>query len=338
MAWPATDTAVLLHPVALALAAGIAAVGTAIAIAYARRRNLVDAPGARRSHRVATPRGGGIAIVAATVLVGLAPLLARDSTAWASTLLALVAVAAIGWLDDHRPLPALPRLAVHLVAAGLVVFAMPFPTAWGSAIAILAIAWSVNLHNFMDGIDGLLAMQAAFVLTALAFALASVGALAPAHAAATAGAATLGFLGFNAPRAKIFMGDVGSGALGLLVGAASLWAVRTGALDLPGVLVLGSAFTIDATATLVSRAVRGRRWWSAHREHLYQWLARSGGSHARVVLAYLGWNVLIVLPALALARVAGPGSVYSWIVAAVVHALGLAIWFAGKRRLLRRDR
>src|SRR5688572_9418632 len=112
---------------------------------------------------------------------------------------------------------------------------MPYPALWTCIVAALAIAWSINLHNFKDGIDGLLALQAGFVLLVLAFALVLAGALAPAHAAAATGAAVLGFLGFYAPRARIFMGDVGSGALGLMVGAASLWAVRRGALDLPGV-------------------------------------------------------------------------------------------------------
>ncbi|HET9483596.1 MAG TPA: glycosyl transferase family 4 [Xanthomonadales bacterium] len=344
MASPATEAGLLLHPGALLAAAALSAVVTALAIGYGRRR-LLDLPGARRSHRVPTPRGGGIGIVVAVVALGFGPALATDPRAYGIAL-AFGAVAAIGWLDDHRPVPAAVRLALHLAAAALVVWTVaPWwsggtAAAWAlGAAAVLAVAWSVNLHNFMDGIDGLLAMQGSFVLAVLAFALARAGALAPAHIAAAAAVATLAFVPFNAPRAHVFMGDVGSGAIGLLAGALGLVAIARGALDLPQVLVLGSGFVIDATATLLSRIVRGRRWHAPHREHLYQWLARAGLGHARVTAAYLGWNLAVVAPAVYLAHAltrGRAGSVYSWAVAAAVYALGLGLWLVLKRRLAAR--
>lgn len=332
----------MLHPGAIAAAALLSALLTAASIAYARRRRLVDAPGARRSHGVPTPRGGGIGVVVAMLALGFMPLVANEVRGASGAAVAFALVAAVGWLDDHRPLGALPRLVVHLAAATLVAAALPaaalVPSAALVALGVASLAWSINLHNFMDGIDGLLAMQAAFVLGALAIALVLAGELPLAHALAVATAATLAFLPFNVPRARVFMGDVGSGALGLLVGAGSLWAWSTGALDLAQVLVLSSAFTIDATATLVSRIVRGRRWLEPHREHLYQWLARRGLGHARVTLLYLAWNVVLAAPLVALTwrtSHSGTGSVYSWTVAAAVHAFGLGLWLAGKRHLAR---
>ncbi|HVF35881.1 MAG TPA: glycosyl transferase family 4 [Candidatus Saccharimonadia bacterium] len=333
----------MLHPVAIAAAALLSASVIVASISYARRRRLLDAPGARRSHVAPTPRGGGIGPVLAVLALGFAPLVLAGASSFAAAAHAFALVAAIGWLDDHRPIAAMPRLCVHVLAAGLVAFAWPESTvalSWPLvALAVAALAWSINLHNFMDGIDGLLAMQGAFVLAVLAFALVASGDDASAHVAAVAAAALLAFLPFNAPRARVFMGDVGSGAIGLLVGAASLWAYASGALDLPQLLVLSSAFTIDATATLVSRIVRGRRFLESHREHLYQWLARRSRSHARVTLLYLAWNLVLVLPLLALTyrtSHAGTGSVYSWSVAAAVHAFGLALWITGKRKLVRR--
>ena len=342
MAWPATDAGIALHPGALFGAAVASAVLAELAIRYARRRRLIDLPGQRRSHAAPTPRGGGIGIVVAVLLFGFLPWLPTEPMALPAAAAAWTLVAAVGWIDDHRPLGAASRFVVHLFAAGLV--AGTTMLAGGSvspvavALAVAAIAWSLNLHNFMDGIDGILSMQAVCVLTVLAFALLLAGRLPAAQVAAVAAVATLGFVPFNAPKARIFMGDVGSGALGLLVGAASLWAWHAGALDLPQLLVLSSGFAIDATATLLSRFVRGRRWYSAHREHLYQWLVRRGFTHMQVTGMYLAWNLAVAVPAVAAVSLLGlAGSVYSWAVAAVVHALGLAIWLGSKRRLVRRN-
>lgn len=342
MAWPATDAGIALHPGALLGAAVASAVLAEVAIRYAHRRRLIDLPGQRRSHLAPTPRGGGIGIVVAVLLFGFLPWLPTEPMALPAAAAAWTLVAAVGWIDDHRPLGAASRLLVHLFAAGVVagttMLAGGGATLVAVALATIAIAWSVNLHNFMDGIDGILSMQAVFVLVVLALALLAADRPASAQVVAVAAAATLGFVPFNAPKARIFMGDVGSGALGLLVGAASLWAWHAQALDLPQLLVLSSAFAIDATATLVSRFVRGRRWYSAHREHLYQWLVRRGFSHMQATGLYLAWNLVVAAPAVAAVSLLDlAGSVYSWAVAAVVHALGLAIWLGSKRTLALRN-
>lgn len=335
-------------------AAALSAVLVALALVYARRRGLVDAPGQRRSHAAPTPRGGGIGIVLTVLVAGFAPAVWRGDDLAAALAAATAGVALVGWWDDHRPLSARVRLAVHAAAGALVV-----ATLWGvpdnpavaaTFVAVtLLLAWSVNLHNFIDGIDGLLATQATAVLGALAVAAVLAGEGTLAHWAAVGSAACIGFLPFNLPRARIFLGDVGSGALGLLVGGLGLAAWQVGAIDAGALLMLVSAPAVDATATLVLRIARGRRWWRPHREHLYQWLVRSGHSHPRVTLLYLAWTaVLVPLALLARESLARSGwsqahplvaeSLYFAGWPAATLAVAVLLWWLGKRSCLRRTR
>jgi len=328
---------------------------TAWSIRYAHRRALIDHPGQRRSHRVPTPRGGGIGIVA-TVLAGLL-VAAATGTAASTPVLAVAAaialVGAVGWIDDHGGLAARWRFAAHLLAA-LSLFApavLPQPSDFFGAIdvrdtwpllavaatfACLLVVWSINLHNFMDGIDGLLAMQAIFVFVVAAAAFLAAGRGAAGIGALACMGATAGFLPFNFPRARIFMGDVGSGVLGLLVGIAVLGLLATPRIAPATGAIACSAFVADATCTLLSRMLRGRRWYSAHREHLYQWLVRSGFSHARVVALYTGWNVLIALPVILWINrppdsAAGIPSRDGIGAAAVLYVAAVLAWWLGKR-------
>ncbi|WP_184418252.1 glycosyltransferase family 4 protein [Rhodanobacter sp. MP7CTX1] len=310
------------------------------AIAYAHRRGMLDQPGQRRSHSTPTPRGGGIGIVVA-MLICLPGALWSLPAAWpvsviASLLGALLLVALAGWWDDHRPLPVLPRLGAQLLAVLWFSFTLMATglSWWWLPLLLGAGTWSINLHNFMDGIDGLLAQQAIFVASGLAW-MAWVAAQ-PALAVATGSlaAASLGFWFFNRPAAQIFMGDVGSGSIGLLIFAftAMLWRVEP-ALLWPA-LILSSAFVVDASLTLLTRMLRGRRWHTAHREHLYQWLVRSDRTHAQADVAYLAWNLLIAAPLTWLAyshlQIALPITI-------VVYLIAAAAWLALKRRCLRRN-
>jgi UDP-N-acetylmuramyl pentapeptide phosphotransferase/UDP-N-acetylglucosamine-1-phosphate transferase len=309
------------------------------AIGYAHRRGMLDHPGQRRSHRLPTPRGGGIGIVVA-MLICLPGALWSGPAAWplsviAGLLVALLLVALAGWWDDHRALPVLPRLGAQVLAVGVfsLVLLMTGLSWWWLPLLLIGGVWSINLHNFMDGIDGLLAQQAIFVGGGLA--LLAWGAAQPALAlaAATLATAALGFWYYNRPLARIFMGDVGSGSVGLLifVFSAMLWR-QNHALLWPA-LILSSAFVVDASLTLLTRMWRGRRWYTAHREHLYQWLVRRGGTHARADAIYLGWNLLIAAPLAWLAwshlRMALPITMVAYLGAA-------AAWLALKRRCLRR--
>ncbi len=334
------------------LAAVTSALVTVVSIGYAQRRGLLDQPGRRRSHSQPTPRGGGIGIVLAVLAFGLLPLgFAGEPMAWWIAL-ALLAVALIGWIDDHGPLSARLRLCAHVLAAVLLVWAIAARSvhAWSAIwlmLLVLAVVWSINLHNFIDGINGLLALQAVAVLAWLGWFGLRADDPALTQLAAVGALATLAFLPFNLPRARIFLGDVGSGALGLLIAAAALLALRADALDLGAILMLCSASGVDASATLVSRLLQGRRWYRPHREHLYQWLVRSGSSHGQVAIAYFLWTALLV-PTLLAARAlvqasdwaqANPElaeSLYLFGWPAATLGLAAAIWLAGKRACRRR--
>ncbi len=270
----------------------IALAGTWLARRYALRAALLDHPGERRSHTVATPRGGGIAIVAAVAPV-LAALCLHGAAARATfgpIAAGLLLVAGIGWYDDHRPLPPALRLGVHAAAAALLAWALHASGA-GTAVAatgfVLALVL-VNVWNFMDGIDGLAASQA--LVAALGYALFSGGTVAWLGVALAAACA--GFLPFNLPRARIFLGDVGSGALGYLLAALaalSLPAAGWNAAVLLGLPLL--AFGADAALTLSRRILRGERWWEPHVQHAYQAGARRRG-HAAVTAGFLAFTVV----------------------------------------------
>lgn len=273
---------VLLPLATLALAAWV----TWLAIHYAIRRRLVDLPGERRSHQVTTPRGGGVGLVASQVFACVVLAFLYPAYAFALLVFAvgLLLVAGIGWWDDHRPLPALPRLGVHLLASlmlgGVVLVATGDPLK-AAFCAFLAVSL-INIWNFMDGINGLAASQAALVGIGVAVLLPWPLGI----AGAVLAAGCLGFLPFNFPRARIFMGDVGSGALGYLVAGLLALGMCTTVLAPPLWLVLPSVFLVDAGFTLLARILKGERWMQPHTQHLYQRFVKRGRSHAIVTVMY----------------------------------------------------
>jgi UDP-N-acetylmuramyl pentapeptide phosphotransferase/UDP-N-acetylglucosamine-1-phosphate transferase len=279
----------------LALVFAVALAGTWLARGYALRHALLDLPGERRSHVLPTPRGGGIAIVLALLPV-LAWLGWRDpiqAAAFAAIAVGLLLVATIGWIDDHRPLAPGLRLAVHAVAAALLAWALLALGADAARAAcgfVLALVL-VNVWNFMDGIDGLATSQA--LLVALGYAV-FAGPGPTAWLGLALAAACAGFLPFNLPRASIFLGDVGSGALGYLVAAlAALVLARTPWEQSPLLLLPLLAFGADAGLTLGRRILRAERWWQAHAQHAFQCWARVRG-HLVVASAFLLWTLVEV--------------------------------------------
>ena len=350
---PSLLSALLAQPLVwVGLALSLSAILTWLAIHYAHGRQMLDLPGQRRSHSVPTARGGGVGFVVALLAVGVLAASLGAPLAWplqtgVPLLGAILLVAAAGWMDDHRDVPARLRILAHAAAAiAVLAAALPVIQPGFSLEAILlslvlglGIVWSINLHNFMDGINGLLAVQAIFAFLVLAGLIHHAGG-APLVVVwlCVFAAVTIGFLPFNFPRARVFMGDVGSGTLGLLVALAVLWQSSTPATALGSGLLVCSAFVTDATCTLVSRMLRGRRWYSAHREHLYQWLVRCGHSHARVVLFYSSWNLLIVLPAVCWMNRMGDEpspTAQALAVTVAVYALAVGVWCLGKRACLR---
>jgi Fuc2NAc and GlcNAc transferase len=289
----------------------LSALLTNAARSYSLRHGLLDVPNERSSHSASTPRGGGISIVMATS-AALLVLYLVDSIRL-ELLLALlgggIAVAVVGFLDDRHRLPAGVRLAVHVGAAvwalvclgGLPALAVGHSVlnlGWaGHALALVAIVWALNLFNFMDGIDGIAASEAVFVACAGALLSPMGGALSglPVVGLVLA-AACLGFLIWNWPPATIFMGDIGSGYLGFVIAVLAIAAARDNPAAVWIWLILGAVFVVDATVTVVRRAIRGERLHEAHRSHGYQWLARRWGSHRRVTVTVIAVNVAWLLP------------------------------------------
>jgi UDP-N-acetylmuramyl pentapeptide phosphotransferase/UDP-N-acetylglucosamine-1-phosphate transferase len=290
---PVPDAGLVACTLWAALFCAVGYLGTWLAMQYAVRHRLIDEPGERRSHTVATPRGGGIGIVVALLMASVWLLLRNPQHArlLLSFAIGLALVAGIGWADDHRPRSPWSRLAVQAVAALLLGWGIwqEGGSALAAAAAFMAAMVLVNVWNFMDGIDGLAASQTA--IAALAFGVAAGQGMVTSLAFALA-AACLGFLPFNLPRARIFLGDVGSGALGYALAALAIWLAMQDWEHAPGLLLPVSAFLIDATLTLAMRIVRRQAWWLPHTEHGYQHWVRRCGRHGRVTLAYAGWGVV----------------------------------------------
>lgn len=305
---------------------------------YALHTHMLDLPGQRRNHSQPTPRGGGVGVLSGALLPIPVLLLSGQAISGGLWLGAYVSgavlVALVGWLDDRRGLSAAIRLFVHMLAATLVVLAIQAQfQAEVSGLALLAM-WVLlvalcNIWNFMDGINGIAGSQATLVAGALALLLYpqqpwSATALALACASAA-------FLPFNLPRARIFLGDVGSATMGFMLAALMAVAIASGRLQWPMALVLVSAFVIDGVLTLGWRVVRGKRWWQAHREHTYQWLVRSGLAHWQVTALYGVWT----LAAIALLALAPRDK---WAMPAALGWLffGAACWIGTRRWVLHR--
>jgi len=299
----------------------VAFVLTAMMRRYALSRSLLDIPNERSSHTVPTPRGGGVAFVAA--FFGSALLLAftgNEQVGW-GTLLALIfgggLIALIGFQDDRIYIPVRYRLLVHFIAAtwgvyclggfpNLPIFGTEIVFGWvGWLLAALYMVWLLNLYNFMDGLDGLASLEAVTVCIggALAYWLAMTSSgqavslsdsaiLLPLFLAAS----VFGFLMWNFPPAKIFMGDVGSGFLGFTIGLLSIHAAWIEPQLFWSWLILLAVFVVDATYTLLCRLVRGEQIYRAHRTHAFQYASRLLGSHRRVTVNVALINVIWLTP------------------------------------------
>ena len=305
---------------------------------YALAKNLVDIPNERSSHRVPTPRGGGLAVVLTFLLCLPAFFLARliDVGGLAGMLGAGAWVALIGHWDDRGSLPAHWRLIAHFAAAAwalvwlgklpsLPVFGLDANLGWFAQIlGVVYLVWLLNLYNFMDGIDGIAGVETITVCCggALLYWLTVPGGSAwnmPVVLAASAS----GFLFWNFPPAKIFMGDVGSGFIGFTMGLMSLHAAQS----VPNLfwcwVILLGVFIVDATTTLVRRVRRGEKSSDAHRSHAYQYAARKFCAHKPVTLMVGAINLFWLLP---VAAFVGLGYLDGFI--GVVIAYAPLIWLA----------
>lgn len=287
-------------------------VGTWLMRRIALTHDIIDRPNSRSSHLQPTPRGGGVALVGTSTLafIGLYFLDFRSNPLLLALLLGGLPIAVVGFFDDRSSVAAGVRFAVHALAAlaGVLILGGLPPLAgngavidlgiWGDALTVVAIVWATNLYNFMDGIDGIAASESIFVLGVGALLTASMGSFVDpvVMSALVLATAACGFLIWNWPPAKIFMGDVGSGYLGYVIAILALAAAHERPAMLFAWLVLGGVFFVDATVTLIRRLLRRERVYQAHRTHAYQRLARRWQSHRRVTLAVWAVNLFWLLP------------------------------------------
>lgn len=277
---------------------------------YALSRSLMDIPNARSSHSVPTPRGGGVAIVLAYLAV--LPVVGYEGwLSWPMVIGLMGAgawVAVIGFLDDHGHIAARWRLLAHFMGAAWLLAWLPeLPrlaiagTSFdlgliGYLLAALMLVWLLNLYNFMDGIDGIASVEAIAVCAGGALLYALIGIPALAAAPLLLAGAVAGFLVWNFPPARIFMGDAGSGFLGVILGGLTLQAAWVAPQLLWAWLILLGVFVLDATFTLLRRLMRGDKVYEAHRSHAYQYASRQYGAHLPVTMAVLAINILWLLP------------------------------------------
>jgi len=312
---------------------------TAAMRSYALSAALLDHPNERSSHTRPTPRGGGVSIVviflgavAALWLSGHMSLRVAASLLGSGSL-----VAVVGFIDDRRPLAARWRFLAHLGAAAWSLWLMqgvpPVPILWnlidlgffGTLLAMLYLVWMINLFNFMDGIDGIASIEAIsvslggalicwLVLPGDAWQLPTLFA-----------SCVAGFLIWNFPPAKIFMGDAGSGFVGLMIGLMAVWASQQAPHLFWSLFILVGCFMVDATTTLVRRVRRGEKFNEAHRSHAFQYASRVHGSHRIITMSVGAINIVWLLPMallVALQKLDG--------VAGVAIAYAPLVWIAFK--------
>lgn len=312
---------------------------------YALARSIIDIPNARSSHVVPMPRGGGVAIVLSFLLA--LPMLGVGGWLEVDLLIGLAGagglVALIGFMDDHGHIAARWRLLGHFAAAAwalfwlgglppLVMFGFKLDLGWfGAIVAAFYLVWMLNLYNFMDGIDGIASVEAicACLGACLLYLLGGFGQLIVLPLILIM--AVSGFLYWNFPPARIFMGDAGSGFLGCVLGVLSLQAAWVSSQLFCCWLILLGVFVVDATFTLIRRLVRGDKVYEAHRSHAYQFASRRVGRHLPVTLAVVAINLLWLLPVAACVMLFDMDG-FTGVLIAYVPLLGLALAYnAGGR-------
>jgi len=312
------------------------------------RHGILDRPNERSSHDAPTPRGGGLGLLAAllpawVVIPFFLPAAPAADTAtavlWVIPLAALF-LAGVSWIDDLLTIGPLPRLGAQFAAAlagAFLIDGMVFqgllPGPLDMIIAAIGWVWFMNLFNFMDGIDGISGVEAITIgVGLLVIGIIGTQPLDATHGQAFAvAAAAAGFLVWNWPPARIFLGDSGSVPLGYLLGWLLLSLAASGAWQAAAILPL--YYLADATITLVRRIARGEKFWHAHRDHFYQAAIKRGLTHARVSTAIALVNLLLIGLAL-FSVLAAPGTLWPWLAllaAGILVALLLA-WLAGPRK------
>lgn len=315
---------------------------------WSLRRRLLDVPNERSSHSVPTPRGGGAVIVATITGASAIYSLVTGDFGFLPYLAAGAIVAAVSFFDDVRPLSPFFRLLTHAAAAAVVVYVSGIATSGESAFgdgrigpiamagAFLFVVWLTNAYNFMDGIDGIAALQAIVAGASWAVAGKLAGLPEVSFLGGAVAAAGAGFLVLNWQPAKIFMGDVGSAFLGFMFAVIPLYAAQrapssAGNFYLTGILVVWF-FLFDTVVTMAARALRGARIWEPHREHIYQKLVIGGMRHATATSIYGALAAFVGTTTVMLLFRRPSDAVWVFAAAATATALLIAVLIAKGRK------
>jgi UDP-N-acetylmuramyl pentapeptide phosphotransferase/UDP-N-acetylglucosamine-1-phosphate transferase len=323
--------------VSAAIAALVVATTISVAIIIAIRpwlkRIALAKPNARSSHSVPTPQGGGLAVIAATIIAAAAALSVSASAAAVASLMpliiAVIVIASVGAADDIRPIGVGPRFLLQTFSVALVILTLPdelrvapfMPVGIERLFLVLGGLWFVNLVNFMDGLDWMTVAEVVPVTAALAIfgAFGFLPAMQAIISLALCGA-MIGFAYFNRPVAGLFLGDVGSLPIGLLLGWLLMQLAGRGALATA--ILLPLYYLADSTITLARRLFAGEKVWQAHRSHFYQRATDRGFTVSQVVACVFAVN--IALAALAFVTLAAPGLLSE--TAALVCGAALVGW------------
>jgi UDP-N-acetylmuramyl pentapeptide phosphotransferase/UDP-N-acetylglucosamine-1-phosphate transferase len=336
-------------------AAVLSVIGTRLALVWLRRRAILDLPNERSSHSVATPRGGGIGVMAALLVMGggIAFSQISQNDELARGLFGILALATalgiVSWLDDLYTLPASPRFLTQIIAVALGISLLPdnapvfqgLLPVWADHLAAgIAWLWFINLTNFMDGTDGITAVETGSVGIGLALIFGPVLAVPAFAPLAMTGAAlagvSIGFLVWNRPPASVFMGDVGAIPLGFVMGWALLVAATQGFLAVG--LILPLYYVGDATITLFKRIFRREKIWQAHRSHFYQQAAsalegpdgvRRTKAHRHILIVIVACNIILIDMAATAAAI--PAQTILLSITAVV-AVAALLWYLASRK------
>jgi UDP-N-acetylmuramyl pentapeptide phosphotransferase/UDP-N-acetylglucosamine-1-phosphate transferase len=281
--------------------------GSGLMTRWLRRRMILDHPVERSSHVRAVPKGCGVAVTAVLLLAWLGLSIAGQVTPEVLLVCCLAfALAAISWFNDVTDLPAVLRLAVHLLIAAVGLLALPdrghvfqglLPEDLDQVATVVLWAWFMNLFNFMDGIDGITAVETSAIGFGLAFVAALTGLASGGYLllVVALAAAALGFLPWNWHPARVFLGDAGSVPLGFAAGWLLLLLASRGYWA--SALLLPLYYLADATLTLLARLARGEAIWRAHKSHFYQRALAPDGDHGVVALWILAGNLGLVAAA-----------------------------------------
>jgi UDP-N-acetylmuramyl pentapeptide phosphotransferase/UDP-N-acetylglucosamine-1-phosphate transferase len=308
---PAFDSPHAVPALVIPVAAALICAGLIVLLRPLLQRYALARPNARSSHVTPTPQGGGIAVLAAAAVTApLAGLVGAPELgeAFPIVMAAAFCLAAVGMIDDLRPIPVIPRLALQLAIVSFVFATLPsqvrilaaIPISLERTLLVLGLLWFINLVNFMDGLDWMTVAEMLPVTVALAiFALLGEAPSDILPLALALAGALIGFAPFNRPVAQLFLGDVGSLPIGLLVG----WClIELASQHVAAALLLPLYYLADATITLLRRVTAGERFWDAHRSHFYQRATDNGRSVRQVVTNVFLLNLL--LAALAAASIA----------------------------------